>query len=172
MATNTPETIYFTKTQRTYCAYTHPDGVRCWGLARLKSRFCYWHDPDTERERQTKPPKTPLPLAEGSGASSPATPAEAQDLLRKIGRYLATADLPDVGRCHALSTVALHLIQRATLRTRAELRSVQRETRHLEKHLARQEAQKRKEERRRQRDQKRQQKAEQLHSQEEQTNED
>src|SRR5688572_15914507 len=135
MDTQEPEVLRPVPMRRTYCVWMHPDGERCWGLARKGSRHCYWHDPDTRRERETGgPPQSPLILTTEPGAdsSNPATPSEAQSLLRQIARYLATTPNPDVGRAHALSTVALHLLKSETRRVERELATVRGEINRLQ----------------------------------------
>jgi hypothetical protein len=32
------------------CRHVHPDGRRCRATPMAKSRFCFWHDPDTSAE--------------------------------------------------------------------------------------------------------------------------
>lgn len=102
-----------------YCMWGYEDGTRCRARCRKGSRYCYWHDPATRQSRETglerlyaAPKGEPITMGELTLENE----EDVRALLCKVAHYLATSQRPDVGRAHALSTTALHVLKAFDIR--------------------------------------------------------
>lgn len=112
---------YVEAVRQIYCLWTFESGARCRARAMKGSYYCYWHDPDKSKERETglvvdQPARSTLAPPILPGGASLETAADVVLLLQKVALYLAGPGEVEPRRATALNAVAANLLQALHLR--------------------------------------------------------